>query len=185
MRRAEQLSTTLVAAMILAALVATHAASHPATERYIPIGRSPGSSQNVVTGVIEAVDVVERRIRLAGMTHWVRLTERTHIWLDRTVLSKGNLDGGFDDCKKGRSIEIRYEDEAHTTAAWIKIEMPLPGDRGHRRGGPPQEPVRSSIARLAWSIAESMVARPPASELATAMRPKRARPISLGASPSA
>ncbi len=118
------LPATLIA---LLALGASAVLAHPATERYIPIGKSPGASQIGTIGVIEAVNIADRSIRVGGReaAHWVRLTDRTRIWLDRTQLSKSNLVGGFRDCQAGRTVEVRYEDpESRAVAAWIKIAVP-------------------------------------------------------------
>ena len=124
MGRLAQLSASLITAL---ALGASMVLAHPATERYIPIGKSPGASQIGTIGVIEAVNVADRSIRVGGReaAHWVRLTDRTRIWLDRTHLAKNNLIGGFRDCEVGRTVEVRYEDpETRAVAAWIKIAIP-------------------------------------------------------------
>ncbi len=125
MTRLARLSACVITAL---ALSASMVLAHPATERYIPIGKSPGASQFGSIGVIEAVNVTDRSIRVSGRdaAHWVRLTDRTHIWLDRTKLSKSNLLGNFSDCQAGRTVEIHYEDESRTVAAWIKIAVPTP-----------------------------------------------------------
>ncbi len=122
MTRLAQLSASLITAL---ALSASMVQAHPATERYIPIGKSPGASQ---IGVIEAVNIADRSIRVGGQeaAHWVRLTDRTRIWLDRTHLARTNLIGGFRDCEVGRTVEIHYEDESRAVAAWIKIAVPAP-----------------------------------------------------------
>jgi len=111
----------------LLALGASTALAQRETERYIPIGQSPGVSQTATIGVIEAVNAADRSIRVAGReaAHWVRLTDRTRIWLDRTHLAQTNLIGGFRDCEVGRTVEIRYEDPvSRAVAAWIKIAVP-------------------------------------------------------------
>ena len=124
MARLALLSAGLITAL---ALGASTVLAHPATERYIPIGKSPGVSQTATTGVIEAVNVAARSIRVGGREagHWVRLTDRTRIWLDRTHRAKNNLIGRFRDCAVGRTVEVRYEDpESRAVAAWIKIAVP-------------------------------------------------------------
>jgi hypothetical protein len=127
MARFALLSACLITAL---ALGASTALAHPATERYIPIGKSPGVSQTATIGVIEAVNVADRSIRVGGRdaAHWVRLTDRTRIWLDRTDLAKNNLIGGFRNCQVGRTVEVRYEDPgSRAVAAWIKIAVPAAG----------------------------------------------------------
>jgi hypothetical protein len=113
--------------IILLALGTSTALAHPATERYIPIGESPGVSQTGTMGVIEVVNVADQSILVGTReaAHWVRLTNRTRIWLDRTQLAKSNLVGGFSDCAVGRTVEIHFEDpEIRAVAAWIKIAVP-------------------------------------------------------------
>ncbi len=124
MTRCAQLSAGLITVLLLSAPMAL---GHPATERYIPIGKSPGAGQVGSIGVIEAVNVADRSIQVKGReaSHWVRLTDRTRIWLDRTKLSKSNLAGGFSDCQMGRTVEVRYEDDSREVAAWIKIAVPV------------------------------------------------------------
>ncbi len=131
MARFAQLLASLIAALVLGSLTVL---AHPSTERYIPIGKSPGASQIGSLGVIEAVNLTDRSNRVSGQdgAHWVRLTDRTRIWLDRTKLSKSNLVGGFRDCQAGRTVEVRYEDpESRAVAAWIKIAVPA--DEGQTR----------------------------------------------------
>ena len=120
MTRCALLSASLIT---LLALGASTAAAHPATERYIPIGESPGMAGTTTIGVIEAVNASDRSIRVGGRE--VRLTDETRVWLDRSGHAKRNLVGGFRDCEMGRTVEIRFEDpETRAVAAWIKIAVP-------------------------------------------------------------
>lgn len=114
----------------VSASVLSGAWGHPATERYIPIGKSPGvSGQYSYLGTIEAVDVDGRRVGFdypEGL-HWVRIVDRTRIWLDRTRLGQTNVPGRVRDCVPGRTVEIKFEDaERREVAEWIKIRVPQP-----------------------------------------------------------
>lgn len=97
------------------------------TERFIPIGQSPGlSSTTTDIGPIEAVDPAARHITLAGRS--TAVTPRTRIWLDRSALKQTTLTGDFADLRPGRRAEVKYEDEARRDSAdWIKV-APEPGD---------------------------------------------------------
>lgn len=123
---------TIVASCIVAAsiLVATSLFSQRATELYMPIGKSPGLSEEEVTviGTVESVDEEERSFTIAGADGPASavVTERTHIYLDRSELQRSNLYGDFDDLKVGRRVEVLYEDRdsiGEGPAEWIKIEV--------------------------------------------------------------
>ena len=96
------------------------------TEQFIPMGQSPGlSGKYTDLGEIKQIDVEGRTITLGGAAggRAVAVTERTRIWLDRSKLRQPNVAGGFADLRKGRQVEVKYEDdERRQTAAWIKVE---------------------------------------------------------------
>ena len=103
------------------------ARSQEATERYIPIGQSPGlSRQYNYIGPITAVDPESRTLTIAGPsgTRVMKLTERSRVWLDRSMLEQTNLRGRFEDCQVGRMVEVKYEDPSRRELAdWIKVRM--------------------------------------------------------------
>ncbi len=105
-----------------------------ATERYIPIGQSPGlSRQYNYMGPIDAVDAENRTLTVAGPSgaRVVKLTERTRIWLDRSMLESTSSSGSFEDCLLGRTVEVKYEDPSRRELAdWIKVQItrPQPSD---------------------------------------------------------
>ncbi len=98
-----------------------------ATERYIPIGQSPGlSRQYNYIGPIEAVDPESRTLTVAGPSgvRVVKLTERSRIWLDRSMLELTSLRGSFEDCQLGRTVEVKYKDPSRRELAdWIKLRI--------------------------------------------------------------
>ncbi len=98
-----------------------------ATERYIPIGQSPGlSRQYNYIGPIDAVDAESRTLTVAGPSgaRVVKLTQRSRIWLDRSMLEQTNLSGRFEDCQVGRMVEVKYEDPSRRELAdWIKVRL--------------------------------------------------------------
>lgn len=103
----------------------TAANGQQATERFIPLGQSPGLSERYAhVGKIEAVDVQNRSIKLSGITggHSISVTDRTRIWLDRSGLKQMITIGSFADLEAGQQAEVKYEDpEDKTIADWIKV----------------------------------------------------------------
>jgi hypothetical protein len=119
---------TTLAALILAALAGTNAAhAQRATERYIPIGSSPGVSGKLsVIGTVEEMKAAEKwmRIQSADKTYTITCNDETIYWLDRTSVRMTNLVGSIGDCMYGRRVEVRFvnDDHAACVAAWVKIE---------------------------------------------------------------
>ena len=103
-----------VAIALVSAVFQVHAQKE--TERYIPLGQSPGVSQKQMVTIVEPAG---RRT--------VKITEKTRVWLDRTKLKQANLAGSFADLQKGRRVEVKYEDpERRQVADWVKVEIAQP-----------------------------------------------------------
>jgi hypothetical protein len=110
--------------------VISHAHGQKETERFIPIGQSPGVSQKHTSiGEIAEVDQQKQMVTIvepAGR-RTVKITEKTRIWLDRTKLKQTNLVGSFAELQKGRRIEMKYADpESRQIADWVKVEIAQP-----------------------------------------------------------
>ena len=110
--------------------VISHAHGQKETERFIPIGQSPGLSQKHTSiGEIAEVDQQKQMVTIvepAGR-RTVKITEKTRIWLDRTKLKQTNLVGSFAELQKGRRIEMKYADpESRQIADWVKVEIAQP-----------------------------------------------------------
>jgi hypothetical protein len=124
-----------VAAALLVALLGSASFAHGqrATERFIPIGESPGVSGIATTiGTIAAVEPQRRRIRIAGPEGpvTVAITDATKIWIDRSETRKSAATGSFADCQVGRTAEVKYADpETRSTAEWVKLRLPGPDTR--------------------------------------------------------
>lgn len=106
-------------------LLALNVQAQRASERYIPIGQSPGMSKSYTyTGKIRAVDtkVHALEVREEGTRYSVLITPTTQIWLDRSKYRRENLKGAFSDCRKGRRVEIKFTDASKDKAEWVKIE---------------------------------------------------------------
>lgn len=106
------------------------ASGQKATERYIPIGRSPGVSQKYASlGTIDSVSVVHKTITIveANARRTIGVTNRTRIWLDRSKLRQPTLTGRFEDLRVGRRAEVKYLDpKTQLVAEWIKVEVTGP-----------------------------------------------------------
>jgi hypothetical protein len=119
----------LIAATVLAALLANFSFAHgqKQTERYIPVGQSPGvSGKSTWIGTIEATDPKARTITLAQgeRRYTVAVNERTRIWLDRSRLKLTALNGSYADLRPGRRVEVKYGDaKREGIAEWIKVQM--------------------------------------------------------------
>lgn len=115
--------TVLIGIIVISTTVAL-AHAQKTTEQFIPLGKSPGvSGTSSYIGEIVNVNAANRMITIAGKQEsWsVEITERTKIWLDRSKYRQTNVVGTFDDCKAGRSVEIKPEDAQAQRAEWIKI----------------------------------------------------------------
>ncbi|MGH8494865.1 MAG: hypothetical protein ACREVN_01895 [Gammaproteobacteria bacterium] len=103
------------------------AIAQEATERYIPIGESPGvSGEETYLGECVRYDSQDQVLQVQGRAgeRSIRLTEHTRIWLDRSRARKSNLVGDTDDLVPGRRIEVKYVDpEDETVADWVKVEI--------------------------------------------------------------
>lgn len=95
------------------------------TERFIPLGQSPGISGNYTTiGKIQAVNGQSRTLVIANEsgTYTVKITDRTKIWLDRSKSKLSTINVSMTDLKPGNLAEVKYEDENKHIAEWIKVQ---------------------------------------------------------------
>lgn len=111
--------TTLAVLMIATGVVN----AQQSTERYIPIGSSPGvSSDESFIGMITEIDYADHKMEITGTegTMSVAPTDSTRYFLDRTKRKKSNQTATFRDCEVGVKVEIKTN--ADGTIDWIKIE---------------------------------------------------------------
>lgn len=95
------------------------------TERYIPIGESPGVSGKLSTiGVISNVDSGARTVTVDGASgsRTYRVDDKTYIWLDRSGWRLTNLVGSYRDCSVGQRVEIMHRRDDENAAYWIKVQ---------------------------------------------------------------
>lgn len=96
-----------------------------ATEKFIPVGQSPGvSGAYAWLGEVVAFDGQARTVTVRNDqgSRTIRLTDTTSIWLDRSRLRQAPADGTPADLQAGRTVEIKYVNRQQPDAAeWIKI----------------------------------------------------------------
>jgi hypothetical protein len=119
---------TLLTLLLLGSL--TTANAQRTTERYIPIGQSPGVSGKVtLIGTVGTVDSADRSLAVQSSTGplRVKLTDKTRMWLDRSAAQQSTQVATMTDLRAGRRIEVKFTDDSHrTTADWIKIDAAAP-----------------------------------------------------------
>lgn len=97
------------------------------TEKYIPVGAYPELVGKYTTvGEIIRVDRGARTFTLKGESgvQTLEVTDRTKIWLDRSLLKETNLDGTLSDLKTGLKAEVRvFGPKRMRTANWIKLQI--------------------------------------------------------------
>ena len=112
-----------LASALLAAAAA--AGAHPATELYIPIGKSPGIS-NVKTriGHIQSLAAATTGITIASQdgSTYVAFGRATKIYLQHADPGQANELGTYADCRAGLLAEAYVEDDG--SVPWVKVLVP-------------------------------------------------------------
>ena len=115
---------SIIRSMLAALLLGAGAVgAQEATERFIPIGKSPGlSGIGTTVGEIREVNTAQRRVTVGNETRsaTVVVGEDTRIWLDRSASGQSSLAGGFPDLAVGRRAEVRPAPDG-PGAIWIKV----------------------------------------------------------------
>jgi hypothetical protein len=115
-------------AIVVVALGSTlDAFGQEATEIYIPIGQSPGMSNKLsLIGTLESVDQGKGMVTVSDPSgaRTVGITDRTLIWLDRSLQKQPNQKGAISDLQQGRKVEIKLrKGEPKAIAEWIKVQI--------------------------------------------------------------
>lgn len=114
-----------VVASLLLCLGVAH--GQQATERYIPLGQSPGVSGK--TAMMGSVLGYEGEHLIVAAPAYpqpqrVRMTPATRIWLDRSASKQSSLGGSVTDLRPGRRVEVRLGDAARRDSAeWVKVAI--------------------------------------------------------------
>lgn len=100
------------------------------TEQFIPVGQSPGlSGKHTLIGKLQSVNAREQICSVASAAGTVnaKITERTKIWLDRSLLRQPNVKGTIADLKPGLTVEVKPEGHqsvvSNGPAEWIKVQV--------------------------------------------------------------
>jgi hypothetical protein len=116
-----------LAIVVLSLGGAVEASGQQATEMFIPIGQSPGlSNEGSLIGTLESVDQEKRMVTIASPSgaQTVGLTDRTMIWLDRSRQKQPNQNGALADLQQGRKVEVKVrKGEPKAVAEWIKVQV--------------------------------------------------------------
>jgi hypothetical protein len=111
-------------ALALCAL-ARDAHAQQTTERFIPVGQSPGiSGTRSYLGEIVSVNLQRKTftVRDAQGLRTIKVAPRTRIWLDRSAQQLTSQTGSMTDLAVGRRVEVLYvDDRRKDTADWIKV----------------------------------------------------------------
>lgn len=113
----------LVALLLVGVCADPRAQAQRATERYVPIGRSPGlSGVSTVIGTVEAVDAASGllRVRAAAEIREVQTQATTRIWLDRSARGESSASAELLDCRAGAEVEVKLAPDGRS-AEWIKV----------------------------------------------------------------
>lgn len=109
------------------ALCACTVHAQEATERHIPVGAYPALMDwQTVSGTLAAVDTDARTVTLrvdAGLRSF-RVTDSTHIWLDRSRRGRTTRDAELSELTPGLAAEVRVLGrERPDTAKWVKVQL--------------------------------------------------------------
>lgn len=113
---------TFVVAVTMFAMILPASQAQEATERYIPIGESPGvSDDGSLIGVVDELDYEsgELRVRVDNEMKTVFVDRKTRYYIDRSASRRSNVLGTLRDCRAGRRVEVAMNQNG--TAEWIKI----------------------------------------------------------------
>jgi hypothetical protein len=107
--------------------IAAIVSAEKASELYIPVGQSPGLSDEYnLIGRIDAVDYQNRSLTVTDSTgrFTVHTTEYTLILLDKSMQRQPNRYGTFSEIKPSIIVEVRFEaGKRHRPAEWIKLQI--------------------------------------------------------------
>jgi hypothetical protein len=116
-----------LAIVVVALGGALNASGQEATEMFIPIGQSPGlSGKGSLLGTLESVDSGKRMVTISSPSgaQRVGITDRTLIWLDRSLQKQPNQKGAITDLQQGRKVEVKLrKGEPKAVAEWIKVQV--------------------------------------------------------------
>lgn len=119
----KRLTASTIVALCFWAIVYDAAHAQQATERYIPIGESPGvSASRSIIGTIAEVDpaAYEMTVRGRDELKTVKMTGATRYYLDRTKYKRSNQTTNLGYCKVGQRVEVKLNERG--IADWVKIE---------------------------------------------------------------
>lgn len=113
---------TIASIFIVVIIQGNTANGQQTTERYIPVGQSPGiSAARSVIGKITDLDYESYAMNVAAGKHTttVTMTPETIYYVDRSHMKRTNSIGSFDDCAVGQQVEVNLGPDGKVD--WVKI----------------------------------------------------------------
>ena len=96
--------------------------AHQMTEKYIPVGMYPQLDSEYITyGTIDAVNTEQKTVTINGKT--AKVTNKTLIWQDRSLLKQKNIKGSFSDLHEGLKAEFKLVAPDSDVAKWVKVQV--------------------------------------------------------------
>lgn len=106
-----------------------YAHGQKATEIFIPIGKSPGlSEEHTIIGTIDKINAQDQTVAITDSlgSVIVKVSDYTKIYLDKSKLKLSNQIGSLADCRKDLLVEVKYQESERKntiTAEWIKVQL--------------------------------------------------------------
>lgn len=113
----------IVASVLVIALIQVRTADgQQTTERYIPLGKSPGisASRSLIGEILDLdYDTYAMTVAAGKRTATVTMTPDTIYYVDRSHIKKTNATGSFEDCTVGQRVEVYLDDRGKVV--WVKV----------------------------------------------------------------
>lgn len=111
--------------LLAGTVIAMAASGHPATELYIPLGKSPGISHvKSYIGRIQSLGAAQNGFTMLvqDSPKYVAFDKTTKIYLQYATPGKANRLGSYTDCQADRTAEAYVAEDG--TVRWVKVLVP-------------------------------------------------------------
>lgn len=118
----------IIAGLAVVAAAAQPALAQKSSERFIPIGQSPGLSGSVtLLGSVRAMDVASGQLTIAldgGGHQTIQVNPQTRLWLDRSEARAPSTTCEKSDLRPGVRVEAMPDKSTPGLAEWVKVNTP-------------------------------------------------------------